>query len=87
MRTAHCTLIEIPEPIEGAGATALPEPRALLPWADPYIAQLLAKHRVLAALSDSLEYLAAEAYRDEPVGDRYPMSSRFRCYPSPPGVQ
>jgi len=32
--------------------------RDLLPWADPYITKLLAKHRLQAALDDSLEFLS-----------------------------
>jgi hypothetical protein len=32
-------------------------PPDLLPWADPYIARLLVRHRLQAALNDSLAFL------------------------------
>ena len=91
-RNAHCTVIEIPLPAANSDQSSQPEPRTLLPWADPYIARLLAKHRLNAALSDSLEFMTDEAYRDEPADSRpaynYPdIPARFSRYPSPPGVQ
>ena len=45
----------------------------LLPWADPYIARLLAKHRLQAALDDSLNFLADD------TSERHlePTASRF----------
>lgn len=39
-------------------------PRDLPPWADPYIACLLAKHRLQAALDDSLSFLRADIRQD-----------------------
>lgn len=39
---------------------ARPVSRDILPWADPYIARLLTKHRLEAALADSLENLQTE---------------------------
>lgn len=91
-RNAHCTVIEITPPTADSDHGSHPEPRTLLPWADPYIARLLVKHRLNAALSDSLEFMADEAYRDEPADSRavynYPdIPARFSRYPSPPGVQ
>lgn len=39
------------------------EPNDLLPWADPYIAALMAKHRLRSALAESLRYLEEESAR------------------------
>lgn len=86
LRHVRCQVVEIPEPAADAVAGSFAEPRDLLPWADPYIARLLARHRSLGALSDSLAFLADEAYRDAPAeNDARP--ARFSRYPSPPGVQ
>jgi hypothetical protein len=42
------------------------EPRDLLPWADPYIARLLDKHRLEAALHDSLDFLRHDPAHEKP---------------------
>lgn len=52
-RNVRCTVIEIPEEARGDRYV----PREIVPWSDPYISRLLAKHRLEAALSDSLNYL------------------------------
>lgn len=49
-----------------------PEHRELLPWADPYIARLLAKHRLESALCDSLSYLRDSASAEPPHGQTPP---------------
>ena len=57
---ARCTVVEIPVSSQGGPDDA--PPRDLLPWADPYIAQLLSKHRLQAALDDSLNFVESEAF-------------------------
>ncbi len=62
------------------------EPNDLLPWADPYIAALMAKHRLRSALAESLRFLEEESARrgatharrdwaSETTIDRYPERS------------
>ena len=47
--------IASPGPLE---ASESHRPRGdLLPWADPYITRLMHKHRLAAALDDSINYL------------------------------
>jgi hypothetical protein len=70
-KSVRCTVVEVPvdhdgEPLLDAA------PRDLLPWADPYIAALLAKHRLQAALDDSLRFVENE------VAERGPAWSRFQ---------
>jgi hypothetical protein len=77
MRTkiARCTVLEVAGTDGGncLDATAQPVVRDLLPWADPYIAKLLARHRLQAALDDSLTYL-----KDDRHGHEMPApSNRF----------
>lgn len=61
---ATCSVLERPgdsQPCEGA---------ELLPWADPYIARLLDKHRLEAALHDSLDFLRRdERHERMPLGE------------------
>ena len=56
----RCTVVEIPEASQGGPDDA--PPRDLLPWADPYIAKLMSKHRLQAALDDSLNFVESEAF-------------------------
>ena len=63
----NCSVIEVIETDEGQ-----PTHRELLPWADPYIARLLAKHRLESALDDSLAYLRSSATLDERQGPHRP---------------
>lgn len=56
----RCTVVEIPDSSQGGPDDA--PPRDLLPWADPYIARLLSKHRLQAALDDSLTFVQSEAF-------------------------
>jgi hypothetical protein len=60
---ASCMVVEVVENEEGQ-----PEHQELLPWADPYIARLLAKHRLESALCDSLSYLRDSASAEPPQG-------------------
>ena len=55
-----CSVIEVIENEEGQ-----PQHRELLPCADPYIARLLAKHRLESALHDSLAFLRSSGTVDE----------------------
>lgn len=71
MRTTKCTVVEIPASSQGGPDDA--PPRDLLPWADPYIALLLSKHRLQAALEDSISFVEREA-----VGR--PLSARRRPF-------
>lgn len=57
---ARCTVIEIPVSSQGGPDDA--PPRDLLPWADPYIAKLMSKHRLQAALDDSLNFVESEEF-------------------------
>ncbi|MCL6504834.1 MAG: hypothetical protein K6T86_19315 [Pirellulales bacterium] len=58
-RINRVTVVEVSDSAE----SARPVVRDVLPWADPYIARLLAQHRLEAALADSLEHLEAERAR------------------------
>ena len=55
-RIARVDVVEVSQSADSVRPLA----RDVLPWADPYIARLLAKHRLEAALADSLEHLEAE---------------------------
>jgi len=62
-------------PARGLGATGdSPAVRELPPWADPLVARLLAKHRLQAALADSLSFLQQEPKLRE---DRLPPWGRL----------
>ena len=49
-RIARCDVVEVSPEMNARAPRS--EPRDLLPWADPYIARLLIKHRVDCALSE-----------------------------------
>ncbi|HEX5447441.1 MAG TPA: hypothetical protein VFW87_26740 [Pirellulales bacterium] len=73
-RISRCDVVEIAEGAEGTPDLAV-EPKDLLPWADPYVAAVLRKHRLQAALDDSLIFVQRESIeRDlippKPVEDR-----------------
>ncbi len=55
-RIGRVVVVEVSDSTEAARPAA----RDILPWADPYIARLLTKHRLEAALADSLENLQTE---------------------------
>ncbi len=77
----RCTVLEISGD-HGDSADVLAQgPREILPWADPFIAQLVAKHRLRAALDDSLDFLRNDASLPSLPEPRMPLkrqpSSRF----------
>jgi hypothetical protein len=83
-RMPRCVVVEIPESAAGGDA----QPRDLLPWADPYIARLLSKHRLKSALDDSLRFVEDQLGRfQEQAGKRTPggpdsrHSQRFASHP------
>ncbi len=51
----RCTVVEV------TGETEHSAPRELLPWSDPFIAKLVSKYRLRAALDDSLRFLEHDA--------------------------
>lgn len=54
----HCVVVEVPA--ESASQEhRLDQPQDLLPWADPYIAQLLVKHQMQIAAEERRQELAA----------------------------
>ncbi|HVC97645.1 MAG TPA: hypothetical protein VND64_28495 [Pirellulales bacterium] len=59
-KRVRCTVVEVPVGSDGEPQLDL-APNDLLPWADPYIAKLLSKHRLQAALDDSLHFVEDEA--------------------------
>lgn len=73
-RISRCEVVEVPVGAEGAPDLAV-EPKDLLPWADPYVAAVLRKHRLQAALDDSLVFVQRESTErdlapEKPVEDR-----------------
>ncbi len=83
----RCTIVEVGCD-HGAGHDLQSQSsRELLPWADPFIAQLVERYRLRAALDDSLRFLQNESNndswrngsirRDLPAETRVPRSSRF----------
>ena len=56
-KLARCTVVEMPAEVSVGSENSQPTPRDLLPWADPYIAQLLVRYRLQAALDDSLAFV------------------------------
>ena len=62
-KNVHCTVVEVDCDAHLVSVDAQEPPRDLLPWADPYIARLLTKYRLQAALDDSLRFVSDEAAR------------------------
>jgi len=60
----RCTIVEIACDHGTSNNPAAYTAKELLPWADPFIAQLVARHRLRAALDDSLRFLESEASHD-----------------------
>lgn len=58
-RVSRCVVVEVPESSPGVPDLAI-GPKDVLPWADPYIAALLANRRLQAALDDSLWFIERE---------------------------
>ena len=59
-RSVRCAVVEVPlvPPTDAADFSAAQD---LLPWADPYIARLLEKHRLSEALEDSYRFVSEAA--------------------------
>lgn len=73
----RCTIVEVGcDHGTGAEQTA----RDLLPWADPFIAQLVDRYRLRAALDDSLRFLESESSHQISSENPLPAnrSARFR---------
>jgi len=64
----RCTIVEVGCDDATADEMVARGGRRLLPWADPFIAQLVTKYRLRAALDDSLQFLRSEAshHTDDP---------------------
>ncbi len=82
-RISRCDVVEIPEAAGGAPDLAI-EPKDLLPWADPYVAAVLCKHRLQAALDDSLVFVQRESI-DRAMPPHKPADDRPRrfIFPGP----
>lgn len=65
----RCVVVEIPE---ASADGQQPPVRDLLPWADPYIAMLLTKHRLQSALDESLRFVADQAFTSAGANRRIP---------------
>ncbi len=65
-------------PARGLVATGdSPAVRELPPWGDPLVARLLAKHRLQAALADSLSFLQQDGNPTTLRTDRLPPWGRL----------
>ena len=70
-KRVRCTVVEVPVGSNGEPQLDLAT-KDLLPWADPYIAKLLSRHRPRAALDDSLQFVEDEvAGRDSVAWERF----------------
>lgn len=80
----HCTIVEVG--CDDATADGMKPGNRLLPWADPFITQLVANYRLRAALDDSLDFLRSEAsqhhYADAP--EPMPFGARSPRFSMPP---
>ncbi|HUY33754.1 MAG TPA: hypothetical protein VMV69_13470 [Pirellulales bacterium] len=65
-KRVRCTVVEVPVGSDGEPLMDIAA-NDLLPWADPYIAKLLSKHRLQAALDDSMQFVEDEAARGGPA--------------------
>ncbi len=62
-KLARCTVVEVDDDAHLLSADVKGPPRDLLPWSDPYIARLLTKYRLQAALDDSLRFVSDQSRR------------------------
>ncbi|HEY4312663.1 MAG TPA: hypothetical protein VGN12_24650 [Pirellulales bacterium] len=77
----RCTIVEVGGDHEMTDRSQTS--RELLPWADPFIAQLVERYRLRAALDDSLHFLRSESHHeswrhDRPTEGRLPQAPRFK---------
>ena len=77
----HCTIVELTGD-QGAGLSRTDHAaKELPPWADPFIAQLVDRYRLRAALDDSLSFLQSMASHElSPSRDAVPV---LNAAPSP----
>lgn len=82
-RISRCDVVEIPECERDTPDLAV-EPKDLLPWADPYVAAVLHKHRLQAALDDSLVFVQRESI-ERAIPPQKPVEERPRrfIFPGP----
>jgi hypothetical protein len=83
----RCTVIESVGDPEGSVDALARGSKELPPWADPFIARLVAKYRLRAALDDSLRFLQHEASHHLAQADenaRFAKTSAPR-FTMPPG--
>jgi hypothetical protein len=59
-----CTIVEVVGDHVAGADPASYSANEVLPWTDPFIAQLLARQRLRAALDDSLTFLQSAASHD-----------------------
>lgn len=82
-RISRCDVVEISEGGDGAPELAV-EPKDLLPWADPYVAAVLRKHRLQAALDDSLCFVRRESTERDLTAQKPPQDRPRRfLFPGP----
>jgi hypothetical protein len=62
-RVARCVVVEVAETRPGV-PESVAGAKDVLPWADPYIATLLASRRLRTALDDSLRFIEQEQEGD-----------------------
>jgi hypothetical protein len=78
MSKVHCTVIEtVCDRTTGRDSFVTGE-KELLPWADPFIARLVARYRLRAALDDSLRFLQSDASYAECQPPQLPEARRSR---------
>lgn len=80
----RCSVVKTPTELEATRIGADAVTQDLQPWADPFIAELVAKYRLRAALDDSLHYLTHESAI--PRG-KLSLSDRSQSYLPPHGPQ
>jgi hypothetical protein len=74
-------VVEIP--VDGDGRPLVDAPPSdLLPWADPYIARLLTKHRLQAALDDSLQFVEDQAAGRAGLAQKQPATDAHTLCPA-----
>jgi hypothetical protein len=83
----RCTIVEVGCDHGTGNDLHSQSARDLLPWADPFIAQLVERYRLRAALDDSLRFLQSESNQDSwrngsmrhdfPAESRLPRAPRF----------
>jgi hypothetical protein len=78
MSKVHCKVIETVCDQTAGRDSFVPAERELSPWADPFIARLVARYRLRAALDDSLRFLQTDASYAECQPTQLPEARRPR---------